>query len=317
MHRATPMNTSFRSYTAGGARSAVDQADDSKLMQEMGGNFMAGETRSAIEAPQNYGFTSVVMGATKDATGAITDSAEAVISFMGGNRSFPVAGVMDDRRHRLYGMQPGDSAMFSTVGRKQQFHMNTDGGFWLAPLDKTVRLGLLDQQSQSDQQQQPGAGPATRDGSSAGTGTTGGSSSGQQQKGQKPLYQDQQKTYRFVDVTQNMTRVSGNEAHLMLSDGDSYVHCINQQTYLGGASGKHTFAPVQTTSGPSVNVFARVGSLAQGEEEAAVIIGEPEATRASSALLPVVLALLLGVSLGINYSAWPVVAANACQLASR
>ena len=40
MHRATPLNSSFRSYVAGGARSVIDKIDDSKLMQEMAGNFM-------------------------------------------------------------------------------------------------------------------------------------------------------------------------------------------------------------------------------------------------------------------------------------
>jgi Bacteriophage Mu Gp45 spike protein len=68
MHRATPLNTSIRAYTAGGARSVVDKVDDTKLMQEMGGNFMANETRDAIEAAQNYGFTSVVFDAEKGRT---------------------------------------------------------------------------------------------------------------------------------------------------------------------------------------------------------------------------------------------------------
>ena len=65
MHRATPLNTSIRAYTAGGSRSVVDKVDDEKLMQEMGGNFMANETRSEVESPQNYGFTSVVFDAEK------------------------------------------------------------------------------------------------------------------------------------------------------------------------------------------------------------------------------------------------------------
>ena len=97
MHRATPLNTSIRSYTAGGSRSVVDKVDDEKLMQEMGGNFMANETRSEVESPQNYGFTSVVFDAEKDKDGKVKASAETFIGFMGGNRSFPVAGPMDDR----------------------------------------------------------------------------------------------------------------------------------------------------------------------------------------------------------------------------
>ena len=106
MHRATPLNTSIRAYTAGGSRSVVDKVDDTKLMQEMGGNFMANETRDAIEAAQNYGFTSVVFDAEKGQDGKIAASAETFIGFMGGNRSFPASGNMDDRRHRL--LQAGE-----------------------------------------------------------------------------------------------------------------------------------------------------------------------------------------------------------------
>jgi hypothetical protein len=267
VHRATPLNTSFRAYTAGGSRSAVDQVDDSKLMQEMGGNFMASEARKAIESPQNYGFTSVVMGATKDAQGAISDSAEAVISFMGGNRSFPVAGVMDDRRHRLFNMQPGDTAQFSTQGRKQQFHMNTDGGFWLGPRDKTVRMGLLDEDSVSDQQQQQGqqsgAGatmPAAGASSGGSTGSTGsGSSSQQQQKGQKPRYSDMQKSYRFVHCTGGESALGGQNVRAYLQDGNAYYDVnADKNFYCGGQKGKNTFAMIVTVRGPTKNVPGRI-----------------------------------------------------------
>src|SRR5215467_10621808 len=98
MHRATPVSTSFRAYSGGGARSCVTSVDDGHFMQEMAGNFMKGESRQKIESPQNYGFTSVVMDADKGQDGAITGSAEGFMTFCGGNRSFPVCAVMDDRR---------------------------------------------------------------------------------------------------------------------------------------------------------------------------------------------------------------------------
>ena len=148
MHRASPSNTSFRAFSGGGTRSAVDIIDDLKLMQEHAGNFMAGESRQGIEAPQNYGFTSVVMPAIKDALGKITDSAEAMISFMGGNRSFPVAGVMDDRRHRLFGMQQGDVGMFRTALDQLQMHFTGNGGFFSGAQDKIVRMQLVAKQQQ-------------------------------------------------------------------------------------------------------------------------------------------------------------------------
>jgi hypothetical protein len=290
LHRATPLNSSFRGYVAGGARSAVDTIDDSQLMQAMGGNIMAGESRSGVEAPQNYGFTSVVMQATKDALGKITDSAEAVMSFMGGNRSFPVAGVMDDRRHRLFGMQPGDSAMFSTVGRMLQAHLSQDGMFFTAPRDKTARMQLLDQDSQSDQQQQQssssssssfvthngrqylfvsspdmrgGIVPSPRNGSS-GSGSSGSSgtsgSQGGQQKGQQPLYKKGQQSYRFLDVTKDETRASGTNVRAYLQDGNAYTD-VNQDknVYLGAAKGKAKFALVATLKGPTKNVPGKIG----------------------------------------------------------
>lgn len=119
MHRSTPADTLHRSYDSGGCRTIIDNVDDSHLMQEMAGNFMKGEARKAIEAAQNYGFSSVVMKATKGKDGQIEECAEGFISFMGGNRSFPVCTVMDDRRHRPMQLPEGASA---------QYGPNTDYG---------------------------------------------------------------------------------------------------------------------------------------------------------------------------------------------
>ena len=137
-------------------------------MQEGMGNFMANEARKAIEAPQNYGFTSVVkdaiqglssaMGGTGGSgaggMGSIVSSAESFMQFMGGNRSFPVFGNMDDRRHRLMNLDKGDSAMFSTQGRKQQVQMASDGVYHSTPNDQTWRTALLDESSEQDQSSQ-------------------------------------------------------------------------------------------------------------------------------------------------------------------
>ena len=76
MHRATPLNSSMRGYCGGGARSCVDQVDDSTLMQSMAGNFMANETRKGVEAPQNYGFTSVVFDAEKGRAAAAATASQ-------------------------------------------------------------------------------------------------------------------------------------------------------------------------------------------------------------------------------------------------
>jgi hypothetical protein len=234
MHRATPLSSSFRAFVAGGARSVVTSINDMTQMQEMGGRFMAGEMRKALEAPQNYGFTSVVHKAEEFA-GKIMGSAETFMQFMGGNRSFPVAQNMDDRRHRLTNLKDGDTAMFRGRGDMQQFHMTQDGGFWSGPRDKTLRMQLVDKDSSSNS-------TVKSDGS-------------QGQRGQQAVYQDGQKSYRFVDVTKDAARMSGDAVHLMLQDGQKYVEVNNSKNVKLGGQG--SLAQVITKKGPSKNVFAR------------------------------------------------------------
>ena len=297
MHRATPLNTSIRSYTAGGSRSVVDKVDDTKLMQEMAGSLMHNESRKEIESAQNYGFTSAVFDAEQGQDGK-KSGAECFMSFMGGNRSFPAAGPMDDRRHRMYKLEKGDTAMFRGRGDKQQFHMTTDGGFWSAPQDKTVRMQLLTSNSESNSTVQQGGGqqqgaPATsrlrdamvaahpdRGGNQAafiaarsayvaarrsaraggGNGQQGGGQQ-QQKRGQEAVYKDGQKSPHFVDVTKDKTRASGEQVHLMLDDQKTYLHChTDKNVYVGGEAGKYTFAMLVTLDGPCVNSQGRISS---------------------------------------------------------
>jgi Bacteriophage Mu Gp45 spike protein len=291
VHRSTPLNSIFRAYTAGGARGVVDQIDDSQLMQAMGGNFMHGESRKDVEAPQNYGFSSVTFDAEKDAMGAIQSAAEHFSSFIGGNRTLAVAAAIDDRWHRLINLLKGDTAMFRGRGDKQQFHMSEDGGFWTAPQDKTVRMHLLQEDSESNSTQQSGGGGSSGGGSSGGggaavripqqgdlmpdgkrlpkptplngsSGGSGGSNSGgqQQNKGQQARYKDGQKSPMFVEVTKDKTRMGGNTCHMVLSDGNTYVHChTDKQVYVGAEAGKAKFDKLATLSGPCVNALGKIG----------------------------------------------------------
>jgi phage gp45-like len=325
MHNATPAHTSFRSYYSGGSRSVIHEADDSKFMQEMKGNFMKGESRGGVESPQNYGFTSVVHDADKGQDGSVSDGAEGFVQFMGGNRSFPVCPVMDDRRHRLWGMEKGDTAMYRGKDDGQQFHMTTDGGFWSAQTEKTVRMQLVDKQQ--NQQQGGGSGGSSGGGASAlageggggGTDPSGGggsgsstgkgdgtSQSGKQQKGQKPIYkQGVDKSYRYVDVTKDATRLSGKESHLMLEDKDSYVHCKEKKTYLGGNADKHKFARVLTEAGVAQNVYGKIDGSMVALELETEMSNVLERFRPRSRLIPPLvpaLMLLLGISLGANYA---------------
>jgi phage gp45-like len=128
--------------------------DDSKMMQETLGNFMANEARSAIEAPQNYGFTSVVRKAVKDAQGKITSSAEGFVSFMGGNRSFPVMGIMDDRRYRPMGMKEGENGQYDDLG---QMTLIRRTGLYLLSLDSPDDSQQQSSSSSSSSAQQTAA----------------------------------------------------------------------------------------------------------------------------------------------------------------
>ena len=229
MHRATPLTSSFRAFSGGGTRSAIDMVDDTKLMQEHSGNFMNGESRKGIEAPQNYGFTSVNMPAIKDALGKIIDSAESVISFMGGNRSFPVAGVANDRRYRLNTLKPGDVAVFDHL--QHQLHFNNDGVFITGRTDKKMKFQLA-----PPPQQQQGSSSSQRDASSSSGSSSNSSSSN---KGQKQRY-DQQ-SQKYLEVNNDTT----NLVHDRTINYKTGTHNFQQ------ASGSTTRA----AGGPLVQIF--------------------------------------------------------------
>jgi hypothetical protein len=277
MHRATPINSSFRAFVAGGARATIPEVDDSKWMQETKFNASYNESNQTgknVEAPQNFGFTSVVMDAVKDATGKIQSCAETFVQYIGGNRSFPVMQNMDDRRHRLTDMLKGDSGMFSTVGRMLQSHLNQDGMFHTGPRDKTVRMQLVDKDSQDDNQIQQGqvrtmlrrAGVSQQEIDrvmpldTSGGGGGGSSGGGDQEMGQKSLYKDGQQSFRFVDVTKDKTRMGGTQCHMMLDDNKTYVHAhSDKNVYVGAEAGKATFDFLVTLSGPCVNSKGKIG----------------------------------------------------------
>jgi phage gp45-like len=247
MHRATPQNVAHRSYTSGGARGVAGKVDDSKHMQEITANFMAGENRTKIEAPQNYGFTSVHMPPDADGKGA-----EHFSSFIGGARSFPVASAIDDRRHRLYGMQEGDVAMYRTKSDQLQFHLAQDGGYLTGPDSKKLRLQLI--QGQQDGQQGGGSTAGSSNGSAAGQSS---------QMGQNPLYQ--QDSSQYTEVNGTMTQHVNKQHQVVLQDKNTGIE-INpdNNVYLGAIKGSSarsgSFLPVMLKGGQlAKNVFGLVG----------------------------------------------------------
>jgi phage gp45-like len=132
MHRQSGLTAGFVGFTSGGARTLVDEINDETGMQEMKGSMLFGEARERVESPQNYGFTSVVLPAKKGKDGKIEECAEAYISYLGGNRSFPVAQSMDDRRHRPWALKPGENAQYDDAGQMTLMRRN---GLFLLSLD--------------------------------------------------------------------------------------------------------------------------------------------------------------------------------------
>lgn len=258
MHRATPANSSFRAYSAGGARATIDSIDPKKLMQEIGASVMKGEKRGKIEAPSMYGFASNPFEADKGEDGKPGLGPETFLSFMGGNRSFPVAGPIDDRRHRLTDLVPGDVALFGGKDTGQQLHMNGVGTFMsaFAGAGKKLRFQLV---AKAKEAAQAAGAPSTL--TEAGGGSNGGQvgAAGQQKPtGQKPVYKNESE--QFFEITDDGTE-NTNKAHAMrLPDGTAVI-VRDGKVYLGGDPAKgHQFAKVMTEGGvPSINVYARTG----------------------------------------------------------
>lgn len=92
------------------ARAVLSAVDDSKGFQELKLELLAGETKEGVERMQNYGFTSV----------PFADS-EALVGFIGGNRSHGVAFVVDDRKYRIKGLAEGEVAIYTDEGDKIHF----------------------------------------------------------------------------------------------------------------------------------------------------------------------------------------------------
>ena len=233
MHRQTPLTAGFVGYTSGGARTLIDSVNDGTLMQEMKGTMMFGEARDRVESPQNYGFTSVVMPATKGKDGRISESAEGFMSFIGGNRSFPVCAVMDDRRFRLKGLKPGDVAMFDHL--QHQMHFNGDGMFMTGRTDKKMKIGLV----APPQDNSSGAAPGQHDTTTGGSSSS--SSSSAKNKGQKQRYDQDSKQY--MEITKDATT----HAHDQAINHNSPLH-----GFQPGSSGA---AATRAGGGPLVQIF--------------------------------------------------------------
>jgi Bacteriophage Mu Gp45 spike protein len=249
MHRATPANSSFRAYSAGGARALISAIDDLKGIQEVAGSFMRGEARKGIEAPHSYGFSAVPFDADKPGEdGKPGLGPEAFVSFIGGNRSFPSMGPIDDRRHRMKGLEKGDTCIFSGKESGQNLHLNGVGTFLNTFPGKKLRLQIVEKVKQAT-----GGGASTF----AEGDTGGGQADAKEELGQRPNYKNP--STQYLEVTDDGTDSVNKKQSVRLPDGTA-VHLEDGKCYLGGRpQDGGTFSPVLTVAGQSSNVLAKVG----------------------------------------------------------
>jgi hypothetical protein len=232
VHRATPVNAVFRAYSAGGARAAIGAINDLAGIQEVAGKFLKGEARKGIEHASQYGFTSVPFDADEGKDGKPGVGPESFVSFIGGNRSFPSMGPIDDKRHRMKGLEKGDVAVFGGKDTGQQFHMNGIGTFLsaFAGAGKKLRFQL----------QKKAGGNAQGGASTFAEGDTGGGQAGgQAEMGQRPNYKNESAAY--LEVTDDGT-TNVNKAHEISTPEGVAVIIRDGLVYLGGDPAKgHTF----------------------------------------------------------------------------
>jgi hypothetical protein len=209
---------------------------------------MKGEARKAIEHAQSYGFSSVPFDADKGEDGKGSGlGPESFVSFVGGNRSFPSMGPIDDRRHRMKGLEKGDVAIFSGKSSGQNLHLNGIGTFLNSFPGKKLRMQIVEKA-----QQAASGGASTFAEGDAG----GGQAGGNEELGQKPNYRNE--STRFLEVNDDSLDALHKKHSLRLPDGTAVI-VKEGKVYLGGdPDAGHQFGLVGTDRGPSINVYARV-----------------------------------------------------------
>ena len=234
---------------------------------------------AGLEAMQNYGSTSVPMPPQMGKDGQVEKGAETIINFLGGNRSFPMAGPTEDRRHRLKKLKPGDVAMFDHL--QQQFHFNGKGSFLTGVAGKVIRMALAEVKKKAGGQGGSGSGAAPRARTMAigvavragepqiGTHVTNGSASpgGASEPGASAgagaetgqEARNESTSTQYTEVGPEKTESVNKEHRITLQDKEIGVQIVDGSVYLGGLKDKHQFAKVKTVSGPSMNVYARIG----------------------------------------------------------
>lgn len=113
--RSDAAGRAFRAFT----RATIAKVNDRPKMQEVDVNLLQDEKKESVERWQNYGFSSVPHGPSSG------KHAEALVAFLGGNRSHAAVVAIDDRRHRPKDLRAGESVIYDD--QKQRILVGRDG----------------------------------------------------------------------------------------------------------------------------------------------------------------------------------------------
>jgi phage gp45-like len=108
------------------SRASVVLANSAGKLQRLQVRILNGETKSNLDHAEPYGFTSCPH-----------PGAEAVLLFMGGDRSHGIAIVVGDRRYRLQALEAGEVAVYDDL--QQMVALKRDGIYINTPLDIDLR----------------------------------------------------------------------------------------------------------------------------------------------------------------------------------
>ena len=87
------------------ARGVLTRVDDARTMQTVQLTLLEGEVQEGAERYQAYGLSAHPL-----------PGAEALVVFVGADRSHPVVAAVDDRRYRPRGLKPGEVCLYTDEG---------------------------------------------------------------------------------------------------------------------------------------------------------------------------------------------------------
>ena len=87
------------------ARGVLTRVDDARTMQTVQLTLLEGEVPVGAERFQSYGLSAHPLS-----------GAEALVVFVGADRSHPVVAAVDDRRYRPRGLKPGEVCLYTDEG---------------------------------------------------------------------------------------------------------------------------------------------------------------------------------------------------------